>query len=57
MCCPVGRAARARPVKMGAPPCFRAIPAPQDWIEELTGCTFKGDSFAESLKDGVILCK
>jgi len=28
----------------------------QEWIEEITGMAFPGDSFAESLKDGVILC-
>jgi transgelin len=29
---------------------------PQEWIEEMTGLHFSG-TFAESLKDGVILCK
>ena len=28
----------------------------QEWIEEITGLAFLGDTFAESLKDGVILC-
>jgi hypothetical protein len=28
----------------------------QDWIEAITGCQFPG-GFADSLKDGVILCK
>lgn len=28
----------------------------QEWIEEMTGISFPG-GFAESLKDGVILCK
>ncbi len=29
----------------------------QEWIEEITGMGFVGDSFADSLKDGVILCQ
>ncbi len=29
----------------------------QDWIEEITGLEFKGTTFAESLKDGVLLCR
>jgi hypothetical protein len=28
----------------------------QNWIEEMTGIQFDSD-FAESLKDGIILCK
>jgi len=36
---------------------LRHVHGSQDWIEDLTGCTFKGETFADSLKDGVILCK
>lgn len=29
----------------------------QEWIEEITGVAFPGPTFADSLKDGIILCK
>lgn len=29
----------------------------QDWIEEITGMRFLGETFFDSLKDGVILCE
>ena len=29
----------------------------QDWIEAITGERFTGGSFAESLKDGILLCR
>jgi hypothetical protein len=29
----------------------------RQWIEQLIGESFPSDDFAESLKDGVILCK
>ena len=28
-----------------------------DWIESITGERFAGPTFAESLKDGLLLCK
>jgi hypothetical protein len=34
----------------------RAEREAQEWIEEITGMAFVGESFADSLKDGVILC-
>ena len=30
---------------------------PQNWIEEMTGCNMNEGTFADSLKDGIILCK
>jgi hypothetical protein len=29
----------------------------QEWIEAISGRRFRGETFADSLKDGVILCQ
>jgi hypothetical protein len=31
--------------------------AAQNWIEEMTGCNLNEGTFADSLKNGIILCK
>ena len=35
----------------------RSRPRLQNWIEEMTGCNLNEGTFADSLKNGIILCK